>query len=100
MSQKFKLLGPEEIREIDWLVLPDVIRQLTLHNLSYLYNHYKQTLELSSKEVYNDKVFWESKILEERNNSKCMYNIKLSERVIFLIEEECRVRNVYERFFA
>lgn len=101
-----KLLKPEDIREIDWCVLPDIIEKLSLYNLSYLYNYYKKTLDLSSKTVKtvyldkNNNTSWELENHRVQVNRKCMYNIKLSERIIYLIEEECKIRNVYERFIS
>lgn len=99
-----KLLKPEDIREINWCVLPDIIGKLSLYNLSYLYNYYKKTLDLSSKTaktVYVDKTpgtSWELENYRVQVNRKCMYNIKLSERVLYLIEEECKIRNIEKRF--
>ena len=101
-----KILKPEDIREIDWCVLPKVLGTLSLYNLSYLYDYYKKTLDLSTKtikDVYVDKskcTSWELENHRVQVNRKCMYNVKLSERMIFLIEEECKLRNVYKRFIS
>lgn len=99
-----ELLKSEDIREINWCVLLDIIGKLSLYNLSYLYNYYKKTLDLSSKTVktvYVDKTpgtSWELENYRVQVNRKCMYNIKLSERVLYLIEEECKIRNIGKRF--
>lgn len=101
-----KLVKPEEIRNMDWGSIPLILGKLSLYNLNYLYNYYKETLDLSSKtikSVYVDKTPFTPRELEEHRvmvSKKCMYNIKLAELMIFWIEKECDIRNIEKRFFA
>lgn len=97
---------PEDIREVSRDNLHFVIRKLSLYNLSYLYDYYHKTLDLSSKavkDVYVDKTSrtsWELENHRVQVNRKCMYNIGLCERVLYLVEEEYVTRNIEKRFFS
>ena len=95
-------IKPEQIKNMDLNLLPQILQKLTLYNLSELYNHFNGTLEQSNQlisEEYKDcKESIEMKIHREQIYDKCMKNIKYSEIILFHIKNECNARNIEQRF--